>query len=86
MQTFQLQMLSPSGNVLAPNCSNTVTQITNINNPDKVRSHAAQEEAEGGERAGHMQHRRRPRAGERAGHMQHRRRPRAGERAGHMQD
>ncbi|XP_064404142.1 AP-1 complex subunit gamma-1-like [Halichondria panicea] len=35
-KTFQLQMQSPSGNVLTPNSSNTVTQVITINNPEKT--------------------------------------------------
>ena len=36
-QSFQLQMLSPSGNFLAPNSSGSVTQQIKVTNPQKVR-------------------------------------------------
>ena len=37
LQTFQLQMMSPSGNTVPPNNSGSVTQVINIANPQKVR-------------------------------------------------
>ena len=36
IQTFQLQMLSPSGTIVPPNNSGSLSQVINIANPQKV--------------------------------------------------
>ena len=38
LQTFQLQMVTPSGNVVPPNNAGSVTQVINIANLQKVIS------------------------------------------------
>lgn len=38
-QSFQLQLVSPSGNVVPPLNSGSVTQVIKINNPQKVYIH-----------------------------------------------
>lgn len=39
-QTFQLQLLSPSGNVMPPNNSGTITQEVKVANPQQVNQSA----------------------------------------------
>ena len=39
LQTFQLQLLSPSGGLLPPFNGGAITQLIRINNPTRVFSH-----------------------------------------------